>query len=207
MFRIALLMMLAASPFAAEAVDIDTARKDLPGRRDARTSARRRWRRCRRTCARCSGRYVAAKLSAEQLAAVSAAAERGFRIDVFEPPALSALAANLDPGHRQEDARVPRRARLAGAWSRPTWPMAALDEQSIDRVMNGRLTAPSTPKRDALIERSGACRQIDRVHRGDFPLHGPGGRHRHGDRLRPGTPAAVAERARNPARPRVRTWR
>ena len=37
-------------------------------------------------------RDAAAKLSAEQLAAVTAAAERGFRIDVFEPPALSALA-------------------------------------------------------------------------------------------------------------------
>ena len=39
----------------------------------------------------------AAHLSDAQLKAVTAAAERGFRIDVFEAPALSALAANLDP--------------------------------------------------------------------------------------------------------------
>src|SRR5580693_187962 len=38
-----------------------------------------------------------AHLTDEQLAAVDAAAVRGFRIDVFEAPALSALARNLDP--------------------------------------------------------------------------------------------------------------
>src|SRR6266404_3573301 len=38
---------------------------------------------------------TAAQLSDSQLNAVTAAAKRGFRIDVFEAPALSALAANL----------------------------------------------------------------------------------------------------------------
>ena len=38
----------------------------------------------------------AAKLTDKQLSAVTSAAERGFRIDVFEAPALNALAANLD---------------------------------------------------------------------------------------------------------------
>ena len=36
------------------------------------------------------------KLSDKQLAVVTTAAERNFRIDVFEPPALAAFAADLD---------------------------------------------------------------------------------------------------------------
>ncbi len=38
-----------------------------------------------------------AQLNAVQLDAVTAAAKRGFRIDVFETPALAVFAANLDP--------------------------------------------------------------------------------------------------------------
>ena len=39
---------------------------------------------------------ASAKMTEPQLAAVTAAAARGFRIDIFEVPALQALAANLD---------------------------------------------------------------------------------------------------------------
>jgi hypothetical protein len=40
---------------------------------------------------------TSAKLSDVQLTAVTEAAKRGFRIDVFEAPALAVFAANLDP--------------------------------------------------------------------------------------------------------------
>jgi hypothetical protein len=90
------------------------------------------------------------KLTAAQLAAVDAAAARGFRIDVFEPPALSALAANLDPATVKRTLEflqgdVGRRMVAADV------AVARLDEQSVDRVMNGGLAAPSTPQRDALM--------------------------------------------------------
>ena len=94
----------------------------------------------------------AAHLSEQQLNAVTEAAKRGFRIDVFEAPALSALAANLDAATVKK-----AEAFLAGDLGRrmvaADVATAALDEPTIDKIMNGELAAPTTPQRDALFDK------------------------------------------------------
>ena len=92
----------------------------------------------------------AAKLSDKQLAAVTSAAERGFRFDVFEPPALNSLAANLDAATVKKtlaflNGELGRRMVAADV------AVARLDESVIDKVTNGELAAPVSPKREALL--------------------------------------------------------
>jgi len=93
-----------------------------------------------------------AHLSEQQLALVTAAAERGFRIDVFEAPALSALAANLDPVtvKKTEAFLATDLGRRMVAADVAT---ATLEEAKIDKIMNGEITAPSTPQRDLLFDK------------------------------------------------------
>jgi hypothetical protein len=91
-------------------------------------------------------------LNDAQLAAVTAAAKHGFRISVFEAPALTALAANLDPVTvKKADAffvsDVGKRMVAADV------ALATLEESQIDKIMNGEITTPSTPARDALFEK------------------------------------------------------
>jgi hypothetical protein len=95
---------------------------------------------------------TSAKLSDPQLAAVSAAAVRGFRIDVFEAPALQAMADHLDAASVNKieaflNSDVGRRMVAADVAA------AQLGEANIDKVMNGEITAPSTPQRDALFDK------------------------------------------------------
>jgi hypothetical protein len=84
----------------------------------------------------------AAKLTDKQLSAVTSAAERGFRIDVFEAPALNALAANLDADTVKKAGAflVSDLGRRMVAADVAT---ATLDEPTIDKIMKGDLTAPS----------------------------------------------------------------
>jgi hypothetical protein len=93
-----------------------------------------------------------AKLSAEQLAAVTAAAEHGFRIDVFEAPALSALAQNLDSATVAK-AQAFLSSDLGKRMVADDVASATMGQEMIEKVMDGALTAPSTPKRDAVIEK------------------------------------------------------
>jgi hypothetical protein len=92
----------------------------------------------------------ATTLSDQQLAAVTAAAERGFRIDVFEPPALSALAANLDPASVKKSLAF-LQSDLGRRMVADDVASARLEEASIDKVMSGEISAPSTAQRDALM--------------------------------------------------------
>jgi len=101
---------------------------------------------------------TSAKLSAPQLAAVTAAAEKGFQIAVFEPPALAAMAANLDPLTVKKSLAF--LASGAGArMVKADIALAELDEATIDKVANGTITAPSTPRRDALFKELEAAAQ------------------------------------------------
>jgi hypothetical protein len=152
MFRFALLMLLSASLYAAPtAVDVETAAQiyqDAAIRQQVRASLGTMPAHIRQLFSA----DTAAQLSDEQLQLVTAAAKRGFRIDVFEAPALSALAANLDAatvkkteafllsdsGRRMVDADVAT---------------ATLEEAKIDKIMNGELAAASTPQRDALFDK------------------------------------------------------
>jgi hypothetical protein len=93
-----------------------------------------------------------AKLSSEQLAAVTAAAERGFRIDVFEAPALNALAENLDPATVAKTAAF-LSSDLGKRMVADDVASASMGQEAIEKVMDGAISAPSTPKRDAVVEK------------------------------------------------------
>ncbi len=93
-----------------------------------------------------------AKLGPEQLDAVEHAAARGFRIDVFEAPALTALAAGLDAATVKKALAYfnsPTGRRMVEA----DIALAGLDEATLDKVTTGELAAASTPERDALFGR------------------------------------------------------
>jgi hypothetical protein len=93
-----------------------------------------------------------AKMTEAQLAAVTAAAARGFRLDVFEAPALQALAENLDlPTVNKIDTFLT--SELGKRMVAADVAVSEIGESNIDKVMNGEMTAPSNPKRDALFER------------------------------------------------------
>jgi Uncharacterized protein conserved in bacteria (DUF2059) len=157
MMRFAVLTLLAANlaataSFAVDsAVDIETAAKiyqEAQVREQVRASLVTMPKQIRDMFSR----DASAQLDPEQLAAVTAAAERGFRIDVFEAPALSALAQNLDPATVAKS-----QAFLTGDLGKrmvaADVAAATLGEDNIDKVMAGEITAPSTPKRDAIVDR------------------------------------------------------
>jgi hypothetical protein len=150
MIRFACLMMLASNIYAAEsAVDIDTAAKIYQAaaiREQVRASLVSMPAQIRQLFTR----DAASQLSEPQLAAVTAAAERGFRIDVFEAPALRALAENLDSATVTKTLGF-----LAGDLGKrmvsADVAAATLGEENIDKIMNGEVTTPSTPKRDIIV--------------------------------------------------------
>ncbi len=152
MRRLLLLMCLTANAFAVEStVDIDTAAKvyqEAAIREQVRASLGAMPEHIRQLFAA----DTTAKLSDIQLAAVSAAAVRGFRIDVFEAPALQALARHMDSATVAKTeafltSELGRRMVTADV------ALATLGEENIDKVMNGEITAPSTPKRDQIFDR------------------------------------------------------
>jgi hypothetical protein len=152
MLRFLFLMCLTANLHAAEStVDIDTAAKiyqEAAIREQVRASLGAMPEHIRQLFASDSS----AKLSETQLAAVTAAAERGFRIDVFEAPALQALASHLDTATlNKTDAFLTSEVgkRMVSA----DVALATLGESNIDKVMNGEITAPSTAKRDQLFDK------------------------------------------------------
>src|SRR4030088_1722516 len=96
MFRLAAFMLLSTGAYTAQSVDIETAAKiyqEAAIREQVRASLGSMPAHIRQLFSA----DTATKLSDEQLNAVPAPAKRGFRTDVFEAPALSAFAANLDP--------------------------------------------------------------------------------------------------------------
>ncbi len=156
--RFALLLLLCAKALAADAtVDINTAAGVYLAaqlRQQISASLGNMPARIRQMFAADSQ----AKLSDKQLAAVTAAAERNFRIDVFEAPALAAFAANLDQQTVNKslaflESDTGKRMVAADV------AVAKLDEATIDKITSGKLTAPSSPERDALIERLGQATQ------------------------------------------------
>jgi hypothetical protein len=102
-----------------------------------------------------------ATLTPPQIKAITDAAERGFRIDVFEPAAISTLASNLDaPAARKILAFL--QSDLGNRMVSADKALAALDEPTIDKIMDGQLKTPSSPKRDQLIEKlEGAARSTE----------------------------------------------
>jgi hypothetical protein len=151
MFRFALLMLLSTGLYAAQsAVDIETAAKiyqDAAIREQVRASLGAMPAHIRQLFS-----ADTTALSDSQLNAVTAAAKRGFRIDVFEAPALSALAANLDATTvKKTDAFL--ESDLGRRMVAADMATATLDEPKIEKIMNGEIAAPSTPERDALFDK------------------------------------------------------
>src|SRR5579862_6329553 len=158
MVRFIALLLLAGNVVAADApVDIETAAKIYQAaavREQVRASLGTMPKQIREMFAH----DVSAQLSDEQLAAVTAAAERGFRIDVFETPALNALARNLDApsvGKIQAFLASDLGKRMVAA----DVEAATMGEDNIDKVMSGKLTTPSTPKRDAVFDKLERARE------------------------------------------------
>jgi hypothetical protein len=154
MVRFALLLLLASSvqaanaPKEAHSVDIDTAAEVYQAaavREQVRASLGSMPDKIRQMFAV----DAQASVSDRQLDAVSAAAKRGFQIAIFEPPALQALANNLDPATVKKslaflNSDLGRRMVAADV------ALSSLSEADIDKVMEGELKVPSTPQRDAL---------------------------------------------------------
>jgi hypothetical protein len=152
MMRFAVLMLAAGNALAAESVvDIDTAAKvyqEAEVREQVRASLVTMPKQIREMFSR----DASAQLDQEQLGAVTAAAERGFRIDVFEAPALSAFAHNLDPATVAKSQAF-LTSDLGKRMVTADVAAATMGETNIDKVMSGEVTAPSTPKRDAIIDK------------------------------------------------------
>jgi hypothetical protein len=92
------------------------------------------------------------KLNADQLAAVTAAAKRGFRIDVFEAPALAVLASNLDPATLKKTEAF-LSSDLGKRMVAADVAASSLDQAEIDKVMNGDIAVATTPQRDAILDK------------------------------------------------------
>jgi hypothetical protein len=152
MFRFALLMLISTGLYAAESpVDIETAAKiyqDAGIREQVRASLGTMPEHIRQMFTQ----DAAAHLSDQQLDAVTAAAKRGFRIDVFEAPALHALAANLDAATVKKT-EVFLASDLGRRMVSADVATATIEEAQMDKIMNGELAAASTPQRDALFEK------------------------------------------------------
>jgi hypothetical protein len=150
MIRFALLMLLSTAVYAAQpGVDIETAAsiyQDAAIREQVRASLGVMPAHVRQMFSE----DASARLSDKQLNAVTAAAMRGFRIDVFEAPALNALAANLDAATVQK-AETFLKSDLGRRMVAADVATANLDEPQIDKIMKGDIVAPSTPQRDALF--------------------------------------------------------
>jgi hypothetical protein len=152
MSRFLLSMLLAGTVYAAQAaVDIDTAAR-IYQEAEVREQVRASLAAMPKQIRDMFSRDVSAQLSDEQLAAVTAAAQRGFRIDVFEAPALSAFAQNLDPVTVAK-AQAFLTSDLGKRMVAADLAAASLGEANIDKIMNGEIQAPSTPKRDALFDK------------------------------------------------------
>ena len=91
-------------------------------------------------------------LTDSQLQAVNLAATGAFRIDVFDAPALSAFAANLDADTlKKAEAFLATDSgkRMVAA----DLGLASLSDADADKVMNGDISAPTTAQRNALFDK------------------------------------------------------
>jgi len=95
---------------------------------------------------------TSAPLSDTQLTAVNVAAVRAFRIDVFEAPALSAFASNLD-AETVKKAETFLASDTGKRWVAADVGLASLSDEDADKIMNGDMTAAATPQRTVLFEK------------------------------------------------------
>jgi hypothetical protein len=87
-----------------------------------------------------------------QLDAIGHAAEKGFRIDVFEPAALAAFAASMDAKSAQKTLQF-LRTDLGLRMVKSDLAIAALDEATIDKILTGKAAGPLDAKRAVVIDK------------------------------------------------------
>jgi hypothetical protein len=161
MVRIALLFLLSASLCAAEnGVDFDAAAtlyQTAAIREQVRASLHSMPAKMRKLYAADDS----VTLTEEQLAAVESGTARGFRIDVFEPPAIAALAAGLD-ANALRDSLAFLRSSTGRRMVAADIALAELDEATLDKISSGDIAVPSSGDRDALFDRlEVATRSVD----------------------------------------------
>jgi hypothetical protein len=94
---------------------------------------------------------AAAALDADQLAAVETAAKQSFRVDVFEPPALAAMAATLDAADVRDILRFlgsPAGQRMVAA----DIESARHDEATQEKFPDGEPVPRANDEREALFD-------------------------------------------------------
>ncbi|MBS0612459.1 MAG: hypothetical protein JSS24_04740 [Proteobacteria bacterium] len=89
-------------------------------------------------------------LTEAQLSAIKDAAARGFRIDVFEPAAIAALAEQLDEPTAKKVLKF-LSGELGTRMVAADKALSSLDEPTIDKVMSGEVKPPGSPGREALF--------------------------------------------------------
>jgi hypothetical protein len=101
-------------------------------------------------------------LSEDQLAAVEISATRGFRIDVFEPPAIAALAADLDTATVKGSLDF-LHGNAGQHMVAADVALAETDEATLDKIASGELAAPSGgTDRSAILDKIAiASRTVD----------------------------------------------
>jgi len=154
MKRLVVLMMMAATRVqAAEpaAVDIDSAAQVYQAA-EVREQVRASLPSMPNQIKALFSRDPAAALSDQQLAAIKSAAERGFRIDVFEAPALAAFAQNLD-AETVTKSKEFLASDLGRRMVAADVAAAQLGESNIEKIMNGEQPTPLSPRRTQLFER------------------------------------------------------
>jgi hypothetical protein len=101
------------------------------------------------------------ELSEEQLAAVESSATHGFRIDVFEPPAIAAFAVGLDAAAARDSLEFlhsgPGQRMVAADVA-----LAETDEATLDKISSGELAVRASRERDVLLDKiEAASRSVD----------------------------------------------
>jgi hypothetical protein len=141
----------AVASVAAAAVDIDTAAQ-LYQAADIREQVRASLASMPAHIRKLFQGNTSTALSDMQLAAVNVAAVRAFRIDVFEAPALSAFAANLN-ADTVKKAEAFLATDVGKRWVAADLALASLSDADADKIMDGDTVAASTPQRKALFEK------------------------------------------------------
>jgi len=161
MFRLGLLLLLSASLAAAESnISFDTAASVYQAA-EVRAQVRASLSSMPAKMRRLYSADEPTDLSEEQLAAVETSATFGFRIDVFEPPAIAALATSLDPAAARDSLEFLRSGpgqRMVAA----DIALAETDEATLNKVSSGELAPPANRERELLLDKiEVATRSVD----------------------------------------------
>lgn len=150
MIRLGLLLLLCASAGAAESEAGFNTAAEVYQAAEVRAQVRASLGSMPEKMRRLYSADDSGSLSEEQLAAVEISATHGFRIDVFEPAAIAAMAASLDA--------PAAKGALDFLHSVGGQRMVAADvalaqegETTLDKISSGELAVPANPERDAIL--------------------------------------------------------